>query len=71
MHPNEAIETSNNLYYSGWTRGTGGHANNRRARLDGLRAAQYDWDEIGLRAVLDVISAPDAVFEAGTYPSGI
>ena len=39
----------------------GGHADNR-ARLDGLRAAQYDWDETGLRAVLDGISAPDAVF---------
>ena len=45
-----------------------GHADNR-ARLDGLRAAQYDWDEPGLRAVLDGISAPDAVFRLA-HPFG-
>ncbi|MEC7372511.1 MAG: ester cyclase, partial [Pseudomonadota bacterium] len=46
----------------------GGHADNR-ARLDGLRAAQYDWDETSLRAVLDGISAPDAVFRLA-HPFG-
>ncbi len=45
-----------------------GHADNR-ARLDGLRVAQYDWDEPGLRAVLDGISAPDAVFRLA-HPFG-
>ena len=45
-----------------------GYADNR-ARLDGLRAAQYDWDETGLRAVLDGISAPDAVFRLA-HPFG-
>ena len=33
-----------------------GHADNR-ARLDGLRAAQYDWDEAGLRAAIGRRSA--------------
>ena len=46
----------------------GGHADNL-ARLDGLRAAQYDWDETSLRAVLDGISAPDAVFRLA-HPFG-
>jgi predicted ester cyclase len=45
-----------------------GHADNRDL-LKGFLAAQYDWDETGLRAVLDVISAPDAVFRLA-HPFG-
>ena len=49
-----------------------GHADNRDL-LKGLRAAQYDWDktgdEGGLRAVLDRISAPDAIFRLA-HPFG-
>ena len=49
-----------------------GHADNRDL-LKGLRAAQYDWDETGdeggLRAVLDRISAPDAIFRLA-HPFG-
>ena len=46
----------------------GGHAANR-ASLDGLRAAQYDWDEAALRAALAKTSAPDAVFRLA-HPFG-
>ena len=46
----------------------GGHADNC-ALLNGLRAAQYDWDEADLRAVLDRISAPEAVFRLA-HPFG-
>ena len=40
-----------------------------RACLDGLRAAQYDWDEAALMAALEAGSAGDAVFRLA-YPFG-
>ena len=46
----------------------GGHADNRDL-LKGFRAAQYDWDETGLRAVLEGISAPDTIFRLA-HPFG-
>ena len=47
----------------------GRHADNR-ARLDGLRAAQYDWDETGLRAALGG-SARRTRYSGWHIPSGI
>ncbi|MGB0161758.1 MAG: polyketide cyclase, partial [Candidatus Puniceispirillaceae bacterium] len=44
------------------------HAAHRRA-FDRVRAAQYDWDEAGLRAALDAVCAPDAVFRLA-HPFG-
>ena len=44
------------------------HAANR-ATLDGLRAAQYDWDEAALRAALDAVVAPDTLFRLA-HPFG-
>ena len=44
------------------------HAANRAA-LDGLRAAQHDWDEAALRAALDAVVAPDALFRLA-HPFG-
>ena len=44
------------------------HAANR-ASLDALRAAQYDWDEVALRAALAKVAAPDALFRLA-HPFG-
>ena len=41
------------------------HAANR-GRLDELRAAQYDGDEAAMRAALDKVAAPDALFRLAT-----
>ena len=40
-----------------------------RGAFDRIRAAQYDWDEAGLRAALDTVCAPDAVFRLA-HPFG-
>ena len=44
------------------------HAANR-GRLDVLRAAQYDGDEAAMRAALDKVAAPDALFRLA-HPFG-
>ena len=47
---------------------SGRHAANR-GRLDVLRAAQYDGDEAAMRAALDKVAAPDALFRLA-HPFG-